>query len=158
MVHYAKVPLQGWVEHALADDSRWLGIEFYELSDAPAGRGIELLASSCALLDEARHLIARHGCDTKLVVPYIKFRLSSTAALLDWRPDMWQRVSGEHAAIELVKDGSVFYWGVWESHHLTIRLVERPEYRAIFRQHKGVYESEIWEEYESEILVVAGDA
>jgi len=53
--------------------------------------------------------------------------------------------------------GSVFYSGVWESHHKTVEIPvdARTRYTAIFRSCKGFYDGEAWDEYENEIYVFA---
>ena len=34
-------------------------------------------------------------------------------------------------------------------------IVDDPKYRAIFRRHKGFYNSRPWDRYENEVLIVA---
>ena len=77
-----RVPVRTWIEDALVHDDSSAGIMFYETSDAPtAEKGIELLVSSCARLDEVRQIVSQHGCNRKVVIPYLKFYSPATSAL-----------------------------------------------------------------------------
>ena len=48
--------------------------------------------------------------------------------------------------MELTKKGSVFYWGVCESHHETVQvpITAGERFTAIFRRYKGFYDGEPW--------------
>ena len=145
-----KNPLQTWADLSLEGKDRSYGIEFYELLGAlTTKKGRPLVVAACALLDEVRKAIVKKGRNPEHVVPYVKLRLPSTDMLLSWSAELGAKLSGESAAVEIVNDGCVFYWGVWESHHETISIVDDPKYRAIFRRHKGFYNSRPWDRYET---------
>lgn len=154
------VALDCWIKDALKDRGKngHFGIEFYELTDGPiAARGLALLRPSCKLLDAVRADIGSHGVASAEVIPYVNFRLPSTARLLEWRPNMWGDISGGDARIELTWNGALFYWGVFESYHKTVEVPvdTGSHYAAIFHCHRGFYENEPWAEYENEIYIFA---
>ena len=156
MGDFSRVSIRAWLRNALTDENTFSGIEFYELSDAPMQEhGLALLAASCARLRDVCGDLDKRSCRLNLVIPYIKFKLPSSGALLDWRPAFWEQISADNASLELVKDGCVFAgWNLWESHHVRIALDNHAGYHAIFRRSKGVYESEVHDEYQNEIFIV----
>lgn len=152
---YTPIPVETWFEDSLADDSEWLGIEFWETSDAPVGNGgVELISASCVQLEKLCDYLCERGYDLDRVIPYVRFRLPDSDELLSWTPAVWQQISAKNAAFEIVKDGAVFYWGVFESHHETLPVPGNSSFCAIFRRSKGFDDGEPWSAFQNELLII----
>ena len=154
------VSATAWFEDALADDDVYCGIDLYEMADSPVrSSGHALLAEACFLLDAFQTTLRKRELDVSRYIPYLTFHLPETRDASYWNPKYWEDIRGDHTSIELNKEGSVFYWGVWESHHATVDLPTEAhrDYMAIFRSYKGFY-IEPWDAYKNEIYVFATES
>jgi hypothetical protein len=160
MTQAALASLESFIAAVLADPDDEVGISLHELANSPKGSGPAMLAEACVLLDEVGRGVAAGDAGPDKAIVYLKFRLPGSKDLMVWDERIWNRLNADGASIEVSKRGEAFYWGVWESHHETVRLPldAYSHLQAIFRRHKGSYDGKPWRKYDNEIFVFAPPA